>query len=248
MSDISERLSTMGAEEKRLLLAQLLQKQASKSTSFSPLSYGQRALWFLYQSAPESAAYNVALPARIRSRVDVPALQCALQALINRHASLRTTFPAQDGQPVQQVHGYQKVCFEHIDASTWTWDELHQQVAKAYQRPFDLEQGPLLRGSLFTCSEQDHVLLLAFHHIVGDGWSIRILLNDLGELYQAEQMQAQASLPPLSLAYADYVRWQADMLQGSEGESLRTYWHQQLTGELPVLNLPTDHPRPPVQV
>src|SRR5215475_8333110 len=157
MSDISERLSTMGSAEKRLLLAQLLQKQASKSASFSPLSYGQRALWFLYQSAPESAAYNVALPARIRSRVDVPALQCALQALTNRHASLRTIFPVQDGQAMQQVHGYQKVCFEHIDASTLTLDELHQPVSETNQAPFGLEQGPLLRVSLFTCSEQDHV-------------------------------------------------------------------------------------------
>lgn len=234
-------------QDKRVLLAQLLREKASNAKSWHPLSYGQQALWFLYQSAPKSAAYNTAFPVRIRSKVVVPALLSAFQKLIDRHAALRTTFPTQGGKPIQEICGYQQVCFEEIDASAWNWDELTRRVVEAYQRPFDLEQGPVLRVSLFTCSEQDHVLLLTIHHIASDGWSLWMLLEELRVLYLAQKTGTQASLPSLALSYADYVDWQAERVAGSDGEKLLSYWQQQLAGELPVLNLPTDRPRPPVQ-
>ncbi|MBI1924147.1 amino acid adenylation domain-containing protein [Candidatus Poribacteria bacterium] len=247
--------TNLSPQEKRALLAQLLREKASKVTSVSPLSYGQQALWFIYQSAKESAAYNAAFTARIRSDVNVPALRRAFQGLINRHPALRTTFSTRDGEPVQvedsrlagEVHGYQDVCFEEIDASPWTWEELKVQVAKAYMRPFDLQRGPVLRVSLFTRSVQDHILLLTMHHIVCDGWSLWLLLDELRVLYPAEVAGEKASLPSLKRSYADYIRWQAEMLAGKEGERLAAYWQKQLAGELPVLNLPTDRQRPPVQ-
>jgi len=247
MSSIAERLTDLSPQEKRALLTQLLRQKTSQATSLHPLSYGQQALWFLYQSAPESAAYNFALTTRIRSSVDIPALQRTFQSLIDRHSSLRTTFKTINANPVQEVHKYQEVCFEQTDASTWTWDELNKQVVKAYQCPFDLEQGPVFRVNLFTRSAQEHILLLTIHHIVFDGWSLWIFLDELRVLYPAEKSGTQVFLPSLNLTYADYVRKQTEMLTGPVGEKLWAYWQQQLSEELPVLNLPTDYPRPPVQ-
>jgi thioester reductase-like protein/FkbM family methyltransferase len=212
-----------------------------------PLSYGQQALWFLYQSAPESSAYNTAFTVHIRSHVDVSALRQVFQTLMNRHPCLRTTFKTIDGKPVQEVHGDQEVYFKQTDTSTWSWEELNKRIVETYQRPFDLERGPVMRVNLFTSSEQDHILLIAIHHIVYDGWSLWIFLDEFHKLYSAKTTGTQASLGPLTHSYAEYVRKQAEMLAGPEGERLWDYWRQQLSGELPVLNLPTDYPRPPVQ-
>ncbi|MGH2412356.1 MAG: condensation domain-containing protein, partial [Microcystaceae cyanobacterium] len=224
----------------------LTQKREQNSSTYS-LSYGQRALWFLYKIAPDSAAYNVAFTARIKSQLDVPILRRSFQKLIERHPMLCTTFLEQDGSPVQVVHQDREVCFEEFDALTWSWDELTSRVIENYQRPFDLEQGPILRVSLFTRSKQDYILLLTIHHIACDGWSIWMLLDELRLLYPAQKDEIGADLPPLEFFYQDYITWQAEMLASSEEERLWNYWRQQLVGELPILNLPTDRPRPPVR-
>lgn len=247
MNNTSERLANLSSQEKRELVAQLLRQKVNQATSLHPLSYGQQALWFLYQSAPENTAYNTAFTANIRSHVDVSALKGAFQSLIDRHPSLRTTFTTIDGKPVQEIHGHQEVCFHQIDASAWSWDELNKQVVEDYRRPFVLEKGPVIRVSLFTRSEQEHILLVAVHHIVYDGWSLWILLDEFRKLYSAEITGTQTSLPPLTHSYIEHIRKQTEMLAGPEGERLWDYWRQQLSGELPVLNLPTDYPRPPMQ-
>lgn len=247
MSNSSNWNAEFSPEEKRALLTQLLQKAASESTSLFPLSYGQQALWFLYQLAPRSWAYNTFFTVHIRSNVDISALRRAFQTLISRHPSLRTTYTVRDGKPLQQIHEYLELHLEDIDATTWNWNELNQRVAEEAHRPFDLEQGPLLRVNLFTRSSIDHILMLAIHHIASDFWSLLVLVDELRILYPAQKASTQVSLKPLDRTYADYVRWQAKMLAGSEGEHLWVYWRQQLAGELPVLNLPTDYPRPPVQ-
>src|SRR5262249_25543650 len=129
MSEIPrERNVDLSTQEKRALLAELLRKKAAEAESSHPLSRGQQALWFLYQSAPESASYNTAFTARIPSSVNVPALRRAFQRLIDRHPSLRTTFSARDGEVVQEVHPHQELWFEEKAASTWTWAELNQRV------------------------------------------------------------------------------------------------------------------------
>jgi amino acid adenylation domain-containing protein len=212
-----------------------------------PLSHSQRSLWFLHQLAPESAAYNVGFAARVRSAIDVPALRRAFQELIMRHATLRTTFSKRGPDPVQEIHEQQQLCFEQIDASQWAWNELTTRVSDAYKRPFNLEVGPVLRVHLFTRATDDHVLLLTVHHIVCDAWSLWLLLDELQVLYPAQQQGSAAALPTPALSYKDYVRWQNQMLASPEGERLWAYWQRQLAGELPVLNLPTDRPRPPVQ-
>jgi amino acid adenylation domain-containing protein len=212
-----------------------------------PLTYGQQALWFLFKLAPQSSAYNVAFSARICSHVDVLALRKAFQALLNRHPMLRTTFYEQNGEPIQKVHDFQEVCLEEVDASTWNEDELKRRVTQKSKHPFDLEKGPLLRVNVFHISEKEHILLLGLHHIVCDGWSLWMLLDELQGLYKGESTGLSTPLVPLDSSYKNYVNWQAKTLAASEGESLWKYWQQKLAGELPTINLPSDRPRPSVQ-
>ncbi|WP_414541455.1 amino acid adenylation domain-containing protein [Nostoc sp. CCY0012] len=224
-----------------------LLRQGFHTSKSYPLTHGQQGLWFLYKLAPTSAAYNVAFTARIRSYLNISALQQAFQKLINRHPTLRTTFAQKDGEPVQQVHEYQKVDFENIDASAKNEDELISQVIAAYQRPFDLEKGNLLRVNLFTCSKDNYVILLTIHHIVIDGFSLGIILDELRSLYEAENTGRVISLPAIKYQYQDFVQWQRNILASSVGDELWNYWREKLAGELPILKLPTDRPRPPIQ-
>ena len=244
MTETSRKSSTdLSSQEKRALLAEVLRKKAAEAESFHPLSRGQQALWFLYQGAPESAAYNTAFTARILSPVNVPALRRAFQTLIDRHPSLRTTFSTRGGEVVQEVHPYQELWFEEEAVSTRSRAELNQLVEEDYKRPFDLERGPALRVTLFTRSRQDHVLLFTIHHIVCDAWSIWLLLDELRLLYAAELAGKRASLPPLERDYTHFIQWQRDTLSGPEGDRLWIYWQKQLAGDLPLLALPTDRPR-----
>jgi amino acid adenylation domain-containing protein len=252
-ADIDEQaaarpVADLSGHEKRALLAQLLRRRASESQSFHPLSDNQQGIWFLCQFAPESSVYNVSFAERICSDLDIPAFRRAFQALVDRHPSLRTTIAVHAGKPVQKVHERVPVHFEETDASTWREDELRTRLIEETQRPFDLERGPVMRVGLFTRSAREHILLLVIHHIVVDFWSLAVIMTELGALYPAEKAGRPASLPPLDRQYTDFVRWQTDMLAGPAGERLWGYWKKQLGGTLPVLNLPTDRPRPPVQM
>ena len=168
-----------------------LLKEGNYVSKVFPLSYPQRALWFLYHSAPESPAYNTAMVIRLHFEVNKCTLQSALQALLTRHSTLRTTFSLEDGvdgsESIQKVYAYQEVCFEQTDASTWSLDELREMVKGVHERPFDLEKGPAFRASLFTRNEKDHVLLISIHHIVCDGWSMWSLMDELWKIYFAHE-------------------------------------------------------------
>jgi natural product biosynthesis luciferase-like monooxygenase protein len=216
-----------------------------EETSEHPLSKGQRALWFMHQLAADGASYNtVELAVTVRGAIDVAALGRAFQALSDRHPSLRTIYTMRDANPVQVVLGAQPAHFELMDATGWTEAQLNERMVKEYQRPFNLERGPLLRASLFKRSDDEHVLLLAAHHIAVDFLSMEIIIEELRELYFADKAHVTAELRPLTRQYTDYVRWQAEMLAGPEGQRLRGYWREQLSGELPVLDLRTDRARP----
>jgi len=241
----SERLARI-AREKADVLA-LLTHEAGPIELLCPLSFGQRALWFLYRVAPDSAAYNIPLAVRIRSPLDVAALRRAFQTLVDRHPSLRTSFSESHGQPVQRVHAHQDIDLAETDAASWTDAALAARVYEASQRPFDLTRGPVLRVSLFTRSAVERILLLTVHHIVIDYLSLGVLVDELGTLYEAEASGTPVSLPAPAARYADFVHWQADTLAGPEGEKHWSYWRDNLRGRLPTLNLPTDRPRPPVQ-
>ncbi|MBD2566541.1 SDR family NAD(P)-dependent oxidoreductase [Anabaena lutea] len=212
-----------------------------------PLSYGQQAMWFLWQLAPENGFYNVAFTCRICSSVNVTTLQKTFQTLIERHPQLRSSFPKQGNKSVQKIHQTQLPNFQQINASTWSEQELHQQVFQESQQPFDLENGSVMRVSLFTRSEQEHILLLTVHHIAIDAWCLPLLMEEMIMTYPALESGVEPPLTPLKNSYIDYVRWQRELLTSNQGEKLWNYWQKQLAGDLPVLNLPTDRPRPSIQ-
>jgi amino acid adenylation domain-containing protein len=243
------RLDHLTPEQKRALLEQLLRKKAAASESAHELSHGQLALWFLHRLAPESASYNVPLAWWIRSDVDPDALREAFQGLAERHAVLRTAFVEEDGQPRRRVQGDHVVAFEVIDASGWSEADLRTRVDELAHRPFDLGDGHPLHVHLLRRAAGGHVLLMVFHHIVYDLWSGMTVLGDLRELYRAALAGVPADLPAPAGDYGDFARWQSAMLASPEAESHWAYWSERLRqdGAVPVLDLPTDRPRPPVQ-
>ncbi|WP_375495633.1 MupA/Atu3671 family FMN-dependent luciferase-like monooxygenase, partial [uncultured Nostoc sp.] len=212
-----------------------------------PLSYGQKGLWFLWQLNPDSAAYHMAFACRIYSPLQIDSWYEACQILCDRHPNLRSTFPQRESGPVQWVHQTFKADFQWIDASSWQESELHDNVIEQYKTPFNLEQNSPMRVRVFTQNEEKHILLLTIHHIAGDGWSIELVVNELLSLYAAISTGQTPSLPPVDRTYQDYVQWQQNLLISPQGEKLRSYWQQQLAGQLPILQLPADRPRPSFQ-
>ncbi|WP_311971042.1 non-ribosomal peptide synthase/polyketide synthase [Pseudomonas baltica] len=215
------------------------------------LSYSQQRMWFLWQLDPQSPAYNVGGMARLRGTLDVDSLERALQALIQRHESLRTTFPAQDGKPWQQVSSQSDVAMQWLDLSSEP--EAHRQVAiqrvaeEQAHAPFDLETGPLLRVCLARSAEREHHLLLTLHHIVTEGWAMDIFARELSALYAAFVDERESPLAPLPVQYLDYSHWHRQWLEGGEMQRQLDYWRAQLGSEQPLLALPSDRPRPAVQ-
>lgn len=227
-----------------------LQAESASSadeTQDTPLSHGQRALWFIHQLAPDNSAYNISSAVRLPTALEYPALERALQTLFVRHPALRTTFPAQGDEPVQHIVARSELPLHTLDIHEWSNEQLNEFLTKEIQQPFNLESGPLLRITLLNRSAQDHILLLVIHHIIADFWSLAVFADELGRLYHAELTSQTPSLEALPVQYRDYVRWQADVLGGDEATRLLAYWQQKLAGELPALDLPSDHPRPPVQ-
>jgi amino acid adenylation domain-containing protein len=243
-----ERLDQLTPEQKRVLLAQLLRKKSAQGQGGHELSHGQLALWFLHRLAPDNPSYNVPLAWWIRSEVDPDALRQAFQGLAERHALLRTAFVEEEGLPRRRVQREHAVDFDVLDASRWSRAELEERVHELAHRPFRLESGHPMRAHLLLRSAGEHVLVMVFHHIVYDLWSGMRVLGDLRELYRAALAGAPAGLPPLAHDYGDFARWQSTMLASPEGEAHWEYWSARLKrGAVPVLELPTDRPRPPVQ-
>lgn len=212
-----------------------------------PLSEGQRALWFLHQVAPTGSAYNIVTAMKASAELDIRALERALVLLVERHAVLRTLFSAQDGEPFQRLQQETRLSVHVEDAAQFTEDMLDRRMHQLAAEPFDLENGPLFRVHLLRRGPSNQILVFCIHHIITDFWSMALLARDLSELYRSETARDRAALPPLPLAFADYIRWQAAMLESAEGERLWAYWSRKLSGELPILNLPTDRSRPAVQ-
>ncbi|MCL3995529.1 non-ribosomal peptide synthase/polyketide synthase [Streptomyces lavenduligriseus] len=215
----------------------------------APMSHAQQRLWFLEEFEPGGTEYVTALALRLRGTLDTGALRAALDAVVARHESLRTTFDSVDGRGVQIVHPPREVPLPVRDlsqvADSLREPELRRLLAEDRARPFDLREGPLLRAGLIRLGEQDHVLSLALHHIVTDGWSTAVLLGDLAHRYRAELGVHQDELPPLPVQYADYAHWQRTTADSDADEHLAR-WKERLAGTTP-LELPTDRPRPPVR-
>ena len=220
---------------------------SSDRSEVYPLSYGQRALWFLQQYDQTSAVYNISSAFSVISEINIDALRRSLRALVDRRSILRTTFKLKEGNPVQQIQKDSQISFLHEDVSKWNDDLLRDRLSELARLPFNLEEGPLFRFYLFTRAEHEHVLLVVINHLIADFWSLEILLNELGILYSAEVRSQPSQLPPLSAQYIDYVGWQADLLAGPDGERLWKFWQGYLTESLPSLDLPTDKVRPLTQ-
>jgi amino acid adenylation domain-containing protein len=215
-----------------------------------PLTHGQKALWFLQRLSTEGGANNCAFAGRIPIPLDIPAFERAVYRLSERHPILRTTFAAisENGrEPVQCVHASPLAgCFELVDATGMSQAELNRRMKEAIYQRFDLERGPLLRALLFKLAEANHVFIPLMHHSITDMWSIAIFIHELGQFYTAEKNGVPLELKPIPATYEDHVRAQMEMLAGPEGERLWDFWRQELSGDLPVINLPSDRPRPPV--
>ena len=227
------------------LIAQLRADAAASRVSCE-LSFSQRSLWFLHQQAPESSAYHVAMAARVVSAVDTPALRQSLQALVDRHAVLRTLYVFDGASPSQQILGHLDVALRMADASGCDEAALRTRVEADYRRAFDLEHGPVFRATLFTRAPSDHVLLLTVHHIAADGWSLLLLVEELRRLYAEATGGPAAGLARPSVSFADVAAWQAQALAGEEGERLWAHWHDRLAAPRSAVALPTDRPRPPL--
>src|SRR5689334_16735103 len=206
-----------------------------------PLSYGQRALWFVHQLDRSSAAYNVHIAFRIHSPLDVDALQSAFQAIVDRHAPLRSTFAERAGVVFQRVTDRMEIAFSVHDARALDAAALRHRLLEEVHRPFDLERGPVFRVALFRTQNAYDAIVTA-HHVAVDMWSTIVILEELAELYPENP-----TLGTLAIEYGNYVRWQNEMLQGQDGERHFRYWREALSGDLPVLDLPLDRPRPPAQ-
>jgi amino acid adenylation domain-containing protein len=224
----------------------LLRNGVSGEASY-PLSHGQRALWFLYKLDPQSAAYNTVLVARVHSAVEVAALGRAFAALAERHQVLRSTYAQGELGPMQHVHDGNGFSLAEIDGSRWSEKRLQQWLGDEARRPFNLEQGPVWRATLVRQSGEQGVLQLVVHHIAIDVMSYMVLIDELRELYPAARLGIVSRLAPPEAQYSDYMLWQAEFLSSAEGERLWNFWREQLAGKLPVIELPTDRPRPPLQ-
>nr|VFJ59082.1 MAG: amino acid adenylation domain-containing protein [Candidatus Kentron sp. DK] len=220
---------------------------SDKGVDSYPLSYGQQALWFIYQDAPDSPAYNMALALDLKGAVDARALQQALQSLVDRHPMLRTIIQWDGEEPRQTVQPIGSYHWKVHRAIEWPEEDLCSALKTVYERPFDLGQGPMLRADFFQAAPKRHILLLTIHHIWGDGISMSIWGNELLALYDGELKGEKAILPFLPTDYADFVRAEAAMLGSAEGKRLAQYWQRQLAGEVPILELPTDYPRSAMQ-
>jgi amino acid adenylation domain-containing protein len=215
----------------------------------APLSFAQERLWFLDQLDPGSAAYHMPGAFRLRGALDVPALRASLGEIVHRHAALRTIFAAPEGQaPVQVQAERTDLAFPLADlaglSAAAREEEGRRLAGEEAVRPFDLGRGPLFRAGLVRLGPDEHLALVTMHHIVSDGWSMGVLVAELGALYPAFVARLPSPLPPLPIQYADFAVWQRGWLSGEVLESQMVYWRQSLGG-LPPLDLPTDRPRPP---
>ncbi|VVP65080.1 Linear gramicidin synthase subunit D [Pseudomonas fluorescens] len=212
------------------------------------LSYAQQRMWFLWQLDPHSGAYNLPGAVRLTGRLSLSALEQAFSSLVARHETLRTVFARQADDSLLQVPATAPLVIDHVDFSALAASEREQAVARAAEQqsllPFDLGTGPLLRVTLLKLGEQEHVLLLTLHHIVSDGWSMNVLIDEFIRCYDAFDAGTQPQLTALPIQYSDYALWQRRWLEAGEQARQLEYWQAQLGGEHPVLELPTDHPRP----
>ncbi|PSB57478.1 hybrid non-ribosomal peptide synthetase/type I polyketide synthase, partial [Chamaesiphon polymorphus] len=222
--------------------------QSIASRNDLPLSLAQQRLWFLDRLEPNSAFYNMPAAVRLRGRVQIAALEQTLQTIIDRHEVLRTNFGSDEGQPVQTIHPQIDWQMTVIPiASNPDPAAIQHQIAAAAQQPFRLDSDPPIRATLWEVSPTESILLLVLHHIIADGLSMAVLVEEIAAIYPALCLGYAHQLPPVPMQYADFAKWQRQWLQGEVLQTQLDFWKQQLAGVPTILELPTDRPRPPLQ-
>ena len=261
MNDRASRIANLSPDKLKALLRKVSTEKVSqpsvapiqkrpRSSEVLPVSFAQQRLWFLNRLDPQNFSYNLSAAMRLRGQLDVGALSAALDEIVRRHEALRTTFPLLDGVPVQNISPPAPLPLPLDDLLHLDEEEREPQAtarAKAEsQGTFDLSSEWPLRASLLRLNEREHWLLLTVHHIAFDAWSMGLLVRELSALYEAYAKGEPSPLPELPIQYADYAAWQREWLTGETLDAQLAYWRRQLAGA-PLLELPTDRPRPPVQ-
>jgi amino acid adenylation domain-containing protein len=260
--NIREQLAGLSPAKRALIELKLLKKTAAAGEPQPlisrrpegtpvPLSFYQQGLWVLSQLMPETSLYHVPKAVRLTGVLDVAALEKTLNHLVARHEALRTTFATTDGVPMQVISESLEVALPLFDLSELAEDEkepeLRRVLREETRRPFDFEQGPLIRALLVRLAEQEQVLLIAMHHIITDGWSVGIMHREFMALYEAFSSGQPSPLSELKIQYPDYALWHRQWFKGKVYESQLAYWKNQFKTVPPPLELPTDHPRPSMQ-
>ncbi|SNB79984.1 non-ribosomal peptide synthetase [Pseudomonas sp. LAIL14HWK12:I4] len=255
---IAQRFIALPVDKRRQYLAKMAEQKVSpgnlpipvirEQLDSLPLSFAQERQWFLWQLEPGSSASHIPTALRLRGPLDTQALQQAFDALVARHETLRTTFVVEDERPFQCVHGALPIAIEplHLPATLAPEHqdaEVQALIEQQIARPFDLEHGPLVRLGLLTGADDEHVLVMVQHHIVSDGWSMQVMVDELMQLYLGFVHGRAVELPALPIQYADYAIWQRRWMEAGGSEQQLAYWREQLGAHQPVLELPTDRPR-----
>ena len=213
-----------------------------------PLSFAQQRLWFIDQLEPNSTLYNISGAVKLEGRLNLEALEWAINQIIRRHEALRTKFEVVEGMAAQVIDPWEPRRLERADLTFLTAKELEVEVQRIMNEEagtgFDLRRGPLIRVKVLRLEEEQHVALFTMHHIVSDGWSMEILIREVGALYQAYLTGEESPLSELPIQYADYATWQRQYFTDKVLEKHLAYWKKQFSGPLPALDLPAAHPRP----
>jgi amino acid adenylation domain-containing protein len=257
---IRDRVAALTPEQRALLAKRLQQRlenarsqilPVERTAKVFPLSFAQERLWFIHQLEGIGALYSIPVAVRVRGRLDVSAISRSLDELVKRHEALRTTFTTQDGQPVQVIGEPKNLPIRTIDLRAVPQPardaEAHEKLLEIFREPFDLAAGPLLRAAVLHLEDAEHILVCVVSHLVSDGLSTVLLLRELWTYYEAFVEGKPAHLPELPVQYVDFAAWQREWLQGEVLSQQLGYWQEQLRAPLPILDLPTDHPRPALQ-
>ena len=261
MSDLQQKLKQLSPEKRALLLKKLQLKEKIKKQTLVipkranvdelPMSEAQKRLWFLQQLEPNSPFYNIPAAIQMKGKIVVHVLQQAINKVVERHEILRASYSVSQNQPVQNICSMLDVSIGIIDISEHPQlkqeELIHDLANKEAQIPFDLSLGSLIRASLIRLDDSDHVLLFTLHHIVADGWSVPILINEMALLYQSILDKTTSPLVELDIQYPDYAAWHKNWLQEYIEENQLQFWKIKLEGMPGLLELPYDKPRPPVQ-
>ena len=265
MKHLSDRIKNLSPEQRALFEAQLKAKNLKADKILpkggtiprrghnnpSPLSFDQERLWFFHQMNPDKPTYNVYGAIRLEGKLDVVAMTYAVNEIVRRHESWRTTFELVDGHPMQIVQEELNLRFDESDLRDWPEDsreeEAHRRTLEEVMIPIDIVNGPLVRVKLIRLSEKMNIIVLTVHHLVTDRVTFSIVFQELVMHYNAYLQGQPSPVPMPEIQYSDYTEWQRRHLSGAERERLMKYWVDLLGDSEFVLNMPTDHPRPPVQ-